>query len=176
MRRYTAMISVLVFCSCAAGFGSTADTRPVVSKDLAPVDVKFTQLLNAELGKGYIGKRVRTVAGFSIMQGTMMGKDEQYRQGWLGAMMFAATTRDDGIECDSTKIAMIGLDVLAPTKVGSVWADAKYGTVYDVVGVVYSATETSGITGSSAAGLILEVESLKEVGRCPEGPGLGGAK
>ena len=150
-----------------------ASPTMVAPQDLAPVDVKFTHLLNAELGKSYIGKRVRTQAGYYMLSPSMMGQAEKYKQGWLAAVLFAATTKDGIIECDMVKVFY---GVLAPTEIGSVWADAKQGTVYEVVGIVHATTHTSGITGSIAAGLNLEVEELKAIGQCPEEPGLSGAK
>lgn len=177
MRRYVGLVIVLVLGSCAEMMGTTAgSSRPTVPKDLAPVDVKFAHLLNAEFGKSYVGKRVRTNAGLYQMFDSMMGMDAKYQSGWVRAIMLAASPTAEKTDCDWSKVATLGLSIVAPTPVGVAWADAKSGTAYEIIGVVYEAESSSAISGASAANLILEVESLKVIGQCPEAPGLGGAK
>lgn len=135
-----------------------------------PVEVKFTRLANAEFGSAYVGQRVHSYAGFNMLRPSLADMPERYKAGWVGGILFAAEA--DG-SCDQSKVVAIGdVAVLAPSSIAADWADAKLGSIFELVAVV-RASETRTLAGGSARSLIIEVESMKPVGACGSGPETG---
>lgn len=145
MTKYLGLFVVSLFMIIGCG---AAEPAPPSGP---PTDMPFVALTNAELTKPFLNKRVHTVGSFALMSPFV--PNPRYQSGYVGAQFRAATAGADGITCDPLKATTT--QFAAPTAIGAAWAAAKSGqTVFDLVGVLHDDG-------------IFEVESMRELGRCP---------